>query len=31
MNKTKNNYRLDISHSPFPNMYPAFHVSELES
>jgi len=27
----KKNYRLDISRSPLPNMYPVFHVSELES
>jgi len=26
----KKNYRLDISRSPFTNMYPVFHVSELE-
>jgi len=26
----KKNYRLDISRSPFPNIYPLFHVSELE-
>lgn len=24
------NYKLDISKSPFPNMHPVFHVSELE-
>ena len=26
----QNNFRLDLSSSPFPNMYPIFHVSELE-
>ena len=26
----KKNYRLVITRSPFPNMYPVFHVSELE-
>ena len=30
MDPEKRNYRLDISHSPFPNMYPVFHISELE-
>jgi len=26
----KKNYRLDLKKSPFPNMYPVFHVSALE-
>ncbi|KAG4102924.1 hypothetical protein H8356DRAFT_1377622 [Neocallimastix lanati (nom. inval.)] len=26
----KKNYKLDISRSPFPNIYPVFHVSKLE-
>jgi len=30
VDKNKNNYRLDLSSSPFPNMYPVFHISELE-
>ena len=30
MDEEKRNYRLDISHSPFPNTYPVFHVSTLE-
>jgi hypothetical protein len=30
VDEEKKNYRLDISRSPFPNMYPVFHVSELE-
>eukprot|EP00833_Pecoramyces_ruminatium_P016170 jgi/Orpsp1_1/1190202/evm.model.d7180000077406.1 len=30
MDEDKRNYRLDISHSPFPNTYPVFHVSALE-
>ena len=30
VDKNKNNYRLDLSNSPFPNMYPVFHISELE-
>jgi len=30
VNKNKNNYRLDLSNSPFPNMYPVFHINELE-
>jgi len=30
IDKSKLNYRLDLSSSPFPNMYPEFHISELE-
>jgi len=30
VDEEKKNYRLDISHSPFPNMYPVFHLCELE-
>ena len=30
IDEERKNYRLDISCSPFPNMYPVFHVSELE-
>jgi len=30
VDEEKKNYRLDISRSPFPNMYPVFHVNELE-
>jgi len=30
VDKSKLNYRLDLSSSPFPNMYPVFHISELE-
>jgi len=29
--ENKKNYRLDISRSPFPNIYPVFHISELGS
>ena len=25
-----NNYKIDISHSPFPKAHPVFHISELE-
>jgi len=30
VDEEKKNYRLNISRSPFPNMYPVFHVSEVE-
>ena len=30
VDEARKNYRLDISRSPFPNMYPVFHVSALE-
>jgi len=30
IDEEKKNYRLDIARSPFPNMYPVFHVSVLE-
>ncbi|ORX38772.1 hypothetical protein BCR36DRAFT_441733, partial [Piromyces finnis] len=30
IDKSKLNYRLDISKSPFPNVYPVFYISELE-
>ena len=31
MDEAKKNYRLHISRSPFPIIYPVFHVSSLES
>jgi len=30
IDESKKNYRLDINESPFPNMYPVFHISEIE-
>jgi len=30
VHEEKKNYKLVISRSPFPKMYPVFHVSELE-
>lgn len=30
VDEEKKNYRLDLSRSLFPNMYPVFHISELE-
>jgi len=30
VDEAKKNYKLDISHFPFSNMYPVFRVSALE-
>jgi len=30
VDEAKKNYKLDINHFPFSNMYPVFHVSALE-